>query len=218
MGGARPERWRHVFASVQSLNAHGISNIPADAYEIVVIDEFHHAEAASYRRLMDHLAPKELLGLTATPRACRWCRRPIVLRWSHRCRASPVGCARRRPSVSLPLFRSRRRHRPAWCLVDARPVQRIGTLQRLYGQPCSCRGRAQATPGQDLWICERHAGARLLRKRRARGASWPEVFSRSRHWSPRRERTRLVSRSKERALDDLRHRRCEHSVRSRPLQ
>ncbi len=67
VGGARPERWRHVFASVQSLSSYGITNIPADAYEIVVIDEFHHAEAASYRRIIDHLEPVELLGLTATP-------------------------------------------------------------------------------------------------------------------------------------------------------
>ena len=67
VGGARPERWRHVFASVQSLSSYGIANIPADTYEIVVIDEFHHAEAASYRRIIDHLEPVELLGLTATP-------------------------------------------------------------------------------------------------------------------------------------------------------
>lgn len=67
VGGVRPERWQHVFASVQSLNAYGISNIPADAFEVVVIDEFHHAEAVTYRRILDHLAPRELLGLTATP-------------------------------------------------------------------------------------------------------------------------------------------------------
>ena len=67
VGGARPERWRHVFASVQSLTSYGITNIPADAYEVVVIDEFHHAEAATYRRILEHLEPLELLGLTATP-------------------------------------------------------------------------------------------------------------------------------------------------------
>ena len=33
----------------------------------MVVDEFHHAEAATYRRLLDHLTPVELLGLTATP-------------------------------------------------------------------------------------------------------------------------------------------------------
>ncbi len=67
VGGARPERWDHVFASVQSLNAYGVLNIPRDHFEVVVIDEFHHAEAATYRRLLDHLQPRELLGLTATP-------------------------------------------------------------------------------------------------------------------------------------------------------
>lgn len=65
--GKRPERWRHVFASVQSLHSYGIANIPNDAYEIVVIDEFHHAEAATYRAILERLEPRELLGLTATP-------------------------------------------------------------------------------------------------------------------------------------------------------
>ncbi len=67
VSGARPERWDHVFASVQSLTAYGVGNIPADAYEVVVIDEFHHAEASTYRRILARLAAGELLGLTATP-------------------------------------------------------------------------------------------------------------------------------------------------------
>lgn len=66
-GGARPERWDHVFASVQSLTSYGIKNIPADAFDVVVIDEFHHVAAATYRAILDHLQPRELLGLTATP-------------------------------------------------------------------------------------------------------------------------------------------------------
>ena len=67
VGGARPERWQHVFASIQSLNSYGIENIPADAFDVLVIDEFHHASAKSYTSLLEHLQPKELLGLTATP-------------------------------------------------------------------------------------------------------------------------------------------------------
>ena len=67
VGGQRPERWKHVFASVQSLTSYGVANIPPDAYDVVVIDEFHHAEAKTYRRILDHLRPQELLGLTATP-------------------------------------------------------------------------------------------------------------------------------------------------------
>ena len=33
----------------------------------MVVDEFHHAAAATYRRLIDHFRPKFMLGLTATP-------------------------------------------------------------------------------------------------------------------------------------------------------
>lgn len=67
VGGARPSEWRFVFASIQSLSSWGVDNIGADAFEVVVIDEFHHAAAASYQKLLSRLKPKELLGLTATP-------------------------------------------------------------------------------------------------------------------------------------------------------
>jgi hypothetical protein len=36
-------------------------------FEIVVIDEFHHAEASTYRGLLERIQPRELVGLTATP-------------------------------------------------------------------------------------------------------------------------------------------------------
>jgi len=65
--GATPERWRHVFASVQSLHSYGIEKLAADHFEVVVVDEFHHAEATTYQGLLSHLQPVELLGLTATP-------------------------------------------------------------------------------------------------------------------------------------------------------
>lgn len=67
VGGEQPSKWRHVFASVQSLSAERLSGIAPDHFDVVVIDEFHHADAASYRRLLDHVQPIELLGLTATP-------------------------------------------------------------------------------------------------------------------------------------------------------
>jgi len=65
--GQRPGKWQHVFASVQSLASFGVATIPADSFDVVVIDEFHHGAASSYRRLLEQLTPKELLGLTATP-------------------------------------------------------------------------------------------------------------------------------------------------------
>jgi superfamily II DNA or RNA helicase/HKD family nuclease len=65
--GQEPANWRHVFASIQSLSQARLSGITPDHFDVVVVDEFHHAEAASYRRLLDHVRPIELLGLTATP-------------------------------------------------------------------------------------------------------------------------------------------------------
>ena len=65
--GERPERGEHVFASIQSLHQDVLDQIPPDAFDVVVVDEFHHAAASTYRRLLDHIRPKELLGLTATP-------------------------------------------------------------------------------------------------------------------------------------------------------
>jgi superfamily II DNA or RNA helicase len=65
--GEVPSQWRHVFASVQSLAQRDLTEIPADRFVVVIVDEFHHAAAASYTRWLDHLTPKLLLGLTATP-------------------------------------------------------------------------------------------------------------------------------------------------------
>ncbi|GAB3547461.1 DEAD/DEAH box helicase [Arthrobacter tumbae] len=67
VGDNKPTQWKQVFASVQSLNAGGIQQLEPDMFDIVVIDEFHHAMAPTYRSLIDHLTPQELLGLTATP-------------------------------------------------------------------------------------------------------------------------------------------------------
>ena len=66
VGGERPTAGRHVFASVQSL-ANRVDELVPDAFDIVIVDEFHHAAAASYDRLLKRLSPKVLLGLTATP-------------------------------------------------------------------------------------------------------------------------------------------------------
>jgi superfamily II DNA or RNA helicase/HKD family nuclease len=65
--GEMPSQWRHVFASVQSLANRSLAEIPAERFKVVIVDEFHHAAASSYRRWIDHLRPQLLLGLTATP-------------------------------------------------------------------------------------------------------------------------------------------------------
>ena len=67
VGGRDPEQERHLFCSIQSYNSRDLMQRSRDAFDYVVIDEFHHAAAPSYRRLLDHVRPRILLGLTATP-------------------------------------------------------------------------------------------------------------------------------------------------------
>jgi superfamily II DNA or RNA helicase/HKD family nuclease/diadenosine tetraphosphate (Ap4A) HIT family hydrolase len=57
-----------MFASVQTLgrSAH-LERFESTRFDYVVVDEFHHAAAATYRRLLDYFRPRFLLGLTATP-------------------------------------------------------------------------------------------------------------------------------------------------------
>ena len=87
--GHRPDEWQHVFASIQSLTQLDATDLNPDAFDIVIVDEFHHAAAPTYRKLLSRLfpdstataagaeatakavalraSPKVLLGLTATP-------------------------------------------------------------------------------------------------------------------------------------------------------
>jgi superfamily II DNA or RNA helicase/diadenosine tetraphosphate (Ap4A) HIT family hydrolase len=67
-GGSRDSTADVIFASIQTLGrqAH-LDRFRRDEFEYVVVDEFHHASARTYRRLIDYFDPKFLLGLTATP-------------------------------------------------------------------------------------------------------------------------------------------------------
>lgn len=57
-----------LFASVQTLSrAAHLRRFDRRDFDYVVVDEFHHASARTYRRLIDYFEPKFLLGLTATP-------------------------------------------------------------------------------------------------------------------------------------------------------
>ncbi len=67
-GAERDVRADILFASIQTLGRnHHLEVFQRDAFDYIVVDEFHHAAARSYRRLIDYFDPKFLLGLTATP-------------------------------------------------------------------------------------------------------------------------------------------------------
>jgi superfamily II DNA or RNA helicase/HKD family nuclease len=57
-----------LFASIQSWNSRiGTGSLSADHFDYVVVDEVHHSEAPSWRKLLEWIKPRSLLGLTATP-------------------------------------------------------------------------------------------------------------------------------------------------------
>lgn len=67
VGGSRPTVGDQVFASIQSLSRMDLTTIDPAYFDMVIVDEFHHAEAPTYQRLLNHVQPRVLLGLTATP-------------------------------------------------------------------------------------------------------------------------------------------------------
>lgn len=57
-----------LFASIQTLGQpHHLDRFSPDHFNYVIVDEFHHAAATTYRQLLNHFRPSFLLGLTATP-------------------------------------------------------------------------------------------------------------------------------------------------------
>ncbi len=57
-----------VFASVQTLaQKRHLDRFATDQFDLIIVDEFHHAAATSYRKIINHFTPRFLLGLTATP-------------------------------------------------------------------------------------------------------------------------------------------------------
>lgn len=68
VGGNTPESLDHLFVSIQSFNSTKLyEKTFRDYYDFIIVDEFHHAAADSYQRLLNYYEPKILLGLTATP-------------------------------------------------------------------------------------------------------------------------------------------------------
>jgi len=67
-GQAKDQEVDILCASVQTLGKlEHLRRFPSRHFDYVVVDEFHHAAAATYRRLLGHFEPIFLLGLTATP-------------------------------------------------------------------------------------------------------------------------------------------------------
>lgn len=68
MGKVRDTEVEVLCASVQTLcrTAH-LERFSPQHFDYIVIDEFHHASSATYRRLINYFSAQFMLGLTATP-------------------------------------------------------------------------------------------------------------------------------------------------------
>lgn len=73
VGANRPQEaneYEHLFVSISMFNSRFdefFALLDSDFYDYIVIDEAHHSQADSYRKLFDHFHPQLLVGLTATP-------------------------------------------------------------------------------------------------------------------------------------------------------
>ncbi|OCA90400.1 DNA helicase [Bacillus sp. FJAT-27225] len=57
-----------IFASIYTLSikAH-LEKFGQEEFDLIIVDEFHHAAADSYKKVLEYFKPKFLLGITATP-------------------------------------------------------------------------------------------------------------------------------------------------------
>ena len=118
-----------------------------------MVDEFHHAAAATYRRVIDHFEPRFLLGLTATPERTdggdllALCQENLV----YRCdlfRAIELGLL-----CPVPLLRSPRRGRLQQHPLAQQPLRR-GALTEAVAT------RARAQNALEQW--RQRGGSRTL--------------------------------------------------------
>ncbi len=68
VGNYKPDSIENLFISIQTFNSQAFTEkTTSEFYDYIVVDEFHHAAAPTYQKLLGYYQPKILLGLTATP-------------------------------------------------------------------------------------------------------------------------------------------------------
>lgn len=68
VGSYKPENIDNLFISIQTFNSQEFTEkTTSDFYDYIIVDEFHHAAAPTYQKLLKYYNPSILLGLTATP-------------------------------------------------------------------------------------------------------------------------------------------------------
>lgn len=68
VGNYKPDSIENLFISIQTFNSQDFtSRMSPEFYDYIIVDEFHHAAAPTYQKLLAYYQPCVLLGLTATP-------------------------------------------------------------------------------------------------------------------------------------------------------
>ena len=68
VGSYKPESIDNLFISIQTFNSQDFTaKTTQEFYDYIIVDEFHHAAAPTYQKLLAYYQPQILLGLTATP-------------------------------------------------------------------------------------------------------------------------------------------------------
>ena len=181
VGGQRPERFEHVFASIQSLRSADVRNIDPTHFDVVIVDEFHHAAAPSYEALLEPRPAGRVARPDRDSRARGRPRRAPPLRRPNRRRAAASGTrstrsTSRRSRTSASMTGStcagvpwRRGQGYDIAALDERPHRRsrVGASGRRGGAPEDRR----SVDG-----CGRSASASAS----GTPTSWPQRFTRAR--------------------------------------
>ena len=68
VGNYKPDSIENLFISIQTFNSQDFTaKTTPEFYDYIIVDEFHHAAAPTYQKLLAYYQPRILLGLTATP-------------------------------------------------------------------------------------------------------------------------------------------------------
>ena len=157
VGNDKPERVDYLFLSIQTFHSQDFTaKTAADFYDYIVVDEFHHAAAPTYQKLLSYYNPKILLGLTAIPE--RMDGKSVLPYFYHRIAAEirlPEAIDRKL-LVPLPILWGHRHGGSKYVEMECWRLRQRGAFQSLY--PQRYRGQSTRRFGSELPapVCDRY--------------------------------------------------------------
>ena len=194
----------------------GLTASAPDHFDIVIVDEFHHAAAPSYRALLEHVRPARAAG---AHRDAGTQRRPAgtgLVRQSDRRRAASVGC--HRPASARPI-RATTASTTVWTCAKCRGGE-VGATTSTALEPVHCKRRL-GPPGDPAGRARVDESTRCARSGFASASTTPVHGARfqrgghSRRWlCGATARTRSAGRSARDLAGGRRQRACSPSISS----